>query len=72
MVTLKRDRTLGGQMTVSFVVSPESGKFRKVRVMNSQIRAKTLQCCVVAKTKGLKLQWPPDLPVLVAYPIRFA
>lgn len=68
---LKRDKALGGQMTVYFTVNDVDGSFAEVTVGQSALDDPSLKRCVVRRTSRLKLANAPDKPVRVTYPLTF-
>jgi hypothetical protein len=69
---LQRDKTSRGTMTLGFNIPAESVLVGVVRMVNSEIKDRQLQQCVLSKAQGLKLSTPFFRPVEVTYPVSFA
>ena len=70
---LERDRKLRGQIVVTFVAAPSTGKFERVDIVRDDLRDQALVKCVVDAVAGLSLEAPQKTAVSVsAYPLDFA
>lgn len=68
---VQRNRKLRGQMTVSIVAEPDTGKFTNVVVDRDQVGDLELRQCVVAEVGKLALAQPQKTRVQFQYPIDF-
>lgn len=70
---LQRDRKLRGQIVVTFVAAPSTGKFEQVDIVRDDLRDPALVKCVVDTVAALSLSTPQKTAVsITAYPLDFA
>ena len=70
---LERDRKLRGQIVVTFVAAPSTGKFEQVDIVRDDLRDQAMVKCIVDAVAALSLQEPQKTSVSVtAYPLDFA
>ena len=69
---LERDKTIRGEMVLTFFVPLDSVAVGQLKLESAQITDDALKRCVAEKAQGMKLSQPAFRPTRVAYPLSFA
>jgi protein involved in temperature-dependent protein secretion len=68
---LARDKTLQGEMVLTFFVPLDSVDAGEMKLESTQITDDGLKQCVAGKAQGMKLSQPAFRPTRVTYPLSF-